>query len=114
MSYRVYSSPTATIANGQTTSGEVNTRGLHVIGLHFPAAFTGASVTLQRAKDTGGTFGEVRDLNNGGSFSIPVTAGAYVPIDPALTLGIQYLKIVAASAQGAEREIEVVCVPVTR
>lgn len=114
MSYRVYSSPTATIANNQTTSGEVDTKGLHLIGLQFPAAFTGASVTIQRAKEPGGTFGDVRDLQNGGAYPIPVTAGAYVPLDPVVMLGIQYFRIVSNATELGSRAIECVCVPVVR
>lgn len=114
MSYRVYSSPIATIANGQTTSGEVDTRGLHVIGIQFPAAFTGASISLQRATNSGGTFAAVRDINNAGAFTVPATAGAYVPLDPVVTLGLQYVKIVSASQEGDQRLVELVCVPVVR
>ena len=114
MSYRVYSSPTATIALNQTKSGEVDTRGLHVIGIQLPASFTGASISLERAKDSGGTFGPVQNVSGLGLYSVPCTAGQYIPLDPVVTLGIQFLKVVSNASEGGSRAIEVVCVPVVR
>lgn len=114
MSYRVYSSPTATIALNQTVSSEVDTKGLHAIGVQLPATFTGTAVSFQRAKDTGGTFGAVQNISGTGTYSVPCAAGQYIPLDPVVMLGIQFLKVVSNASEGGSRAIEVVCVPVVR
>ena len=113
MSYQIYSSITATIANGQTTSGEIDTRGLQVIGIKFPASMTGATVAFHRSPTSGGTFEPVREVDNAGAFNLPVTSSSYIPLRAERLLGVQFLKIVSASAETGAKTIELVCAPVT-
>jgi hypothetical protein len=112
MSFVAYSSLTATIALNQTKSGEVNTKGLQPIGIQLPAAFTGTSISFERAKASGGTFGPVQNVSGTGLYSVPCAAGQYIPLDPIVMLGINFLKVVSGSSEVAARDIEVVCIPV--
>lgn len=113
MSYQVYSSITATIPNGQNTSEEINTRGLQVVGIKFPASMTGLTVSFHRSPTSGGTFEPVREIDNTGAFSLPVTSSSYIPMKAERLLGVQFLKIVSASNETGAKTIELVCAPVT-
>ena len=112
MSFVAYSSPNAVIPNGQTKSAEVNTRGLQPIGVQLPAAFTGTSISFERARASGGTFGPVQNVSGAGLYSVPCAAGQYIPLDPIVMLGINFLRVVSNSSEAAARDIEVVCIPV--
>ena len=43
---------TATIASGETASDVIDTKGMALAGVRFPAAFTGATVTIQYSLDS--------------------------------------------------------------
>jgi hypothetical protein len=89
---------TATIANGATVSGGVDLRGSTLCGLFLPAEFDGTAVTFQACATEGGTFVPVQD-GAGAAVSKTVAASQYVPLDPATFAGIQFLKVVAGTAQ---------------
>ena len=42
---------TATIANGSPNSDVIDTKGMALAGIRFPAAFTGATVSIQYSLD---------------------------------------------------------------
>ena len=90
----------ATIANGETTSAEVDLgRSMELIQIQIPTV-TSCTLKAQVAEGPGGTY---RDL--GESVTTPTTTGAYSDI---WNLGgYQFIKIVSSGAQGAERLIRV-------
>ena len=51
-----YTTRTATIANGQSLSGEVDLEGYAVAAISMPATWTAADITFAVATATGGTF----------------------------------------------------------
>ncbi len=71
----------------------------------MPAAFTGASVTFQGSSD-GVTYQVLR--SGGAAYSELVTQGTNISLDKTVFEGSPFLKIVSASAEGAERAIVVV------
>lgn len=108
-------SGTITIVSGQTISGQGgdNTLGVIKMGqytslqLQFPAAFTGATLTFLSSTTVGGTYQPVRD-SDGNVVSIPVTVAANFSLSGAEADAIaacDYIKIVSASAEGADRVI---------
>ena len=101
----------ATIANGQTTSAVVDVIGNCLCGVFIPSAFTGTTISLQASNLSTGTFYPVND-GAGSTVSLTVVAGEYTRIDPIITAGIRYLKIVSGSAEAAEREIILATRPV--
>ena len=102
--------PDVAIASGQTASAAINLAGTQLCGIHMPAAFTGASVTFQAATTLGGTYQTVQ--KNGADLTVTVTQGKYVSLTPADLAGVQFLKIVSASAEGSSRTLTLATRPV--
>lgn len=97
---------TVTISSGQTASGALDLRGRAFVGFIMPAAFTGSSVTFQGSAD-GTNFYALYNSDNT-QFSITVSTSRYYCLNPADFLGMQQLKIVSGSAEGADRDITIV------
>lgn len=94
----------ATIASGQTASSAILFRGYAQGGFVLPAAFTGATVGFSVSAD-GVTYGTLYDSANA-AVSVTVTqARAYA--FPIAVFPFGYVKIVSASAEGADRSISV-------
>jgi hypothetical protein len=90
---------TATISSGQTTSAAIDLSGVELAGLFIPSTFDGSAVGIQAASAVDGTYLTVQD-GAGADFSVPVTAGKYVPISTlAVTAGLRFIKLVAGTAQ---------------
>ena len=96
----------ATIANGATESSEINLNGKTVCGLIMPSAFTGTTMTFKGARTVGGTFVTLKDTS-GTDKSITVGTSRYIILDPADFAGIENLKLVSGSAEGAARDVYV-------
>jgi len=96
-----------TIASGQTASGEADLGGATLVGVMLPGALTGTTVTFTAALTPGGTHNPVTG-SNGSALSYTVAAGKYLAVDPALFHGVQFLKVVSGSAEGADRSITLV------
>ena len=98
---------TVVIANGATASAEILLLGYAQGGFALPAAFTGASISFQVARVSGGTFLALRDDTNT-VISITVAVSVAYPLPVELFAGWAAAKIVSASAEGAARTLEVV------
>jgi hypothetical protein len=99
---------TATIANGQTTSGQVDLAGTTLCGFIMPAAFTGTVITLTMSDANGGTFVTAQD-GSGSDLSLTVAVNKYIPINNlALTAGLRFVKVVSNASEGAQRVIKLV------
>ncbi len=96
--------PTATIASGGTTSGEVDLHGCELCGVFLPSTFDGTTLTITASPTSGGTFVAVE---NGASSPANVTitgtaAGKYAPLaaaDRDAVRGLRFVKLVAGSTQ---------------
>lgn len=93
---------TVTIANGGTISPAVDLNGHGLCGIYLPAAFTGTAITFLASDLLAGTYRTVQD-GAGSALTKVVSAGVYVPLDPADFAGIRYLKIVSNAAEGGAR-----------
>jgi hypothetical protein len=105
---------TGAIPSGQTTTPEIDLAGNALVGFFFPAAFTGATLTITAASASGGTFLLVqKDEAGGGAYTVTVTAGKYVPVtNLAIVAGLRFIKLVSASSEGADRIITLAVRPV--
>jgi hypothetical protein len=98
------------ITSGQTVSGEVDLRGLILIGVQFPAAFTGVTLAFQSAEvptKEGGVYAPV-SLSTGAGAAVAVSLTAA----PATTvfcnfqpMGNCMMKVVSGAAEAADRDI---------
>jgi hypothetical protein len=96
-----------TITNGNTTSSEVDLLGATIIGILFPASMTGATLKIQAAAVSGGTFETIqKDEIGGGDYAITISAGKAVPItNLAVVKGWRYIKLVSSATEAADRII---------
>lgn len=98
----------AVIASGQTKSGVIDLSGCVLVGLLTPSALTGTVFTFEAATSADGMFLPVYDAA-GALVSVTVAASRFISILPSDLAGIQYLKIVSGSAEGAARTINLSC-----
>lgn len=98
------------IASGQTVSGAVDLGIVHyssrLIGLVFPASFTGSSVTFQVSADDV-TYQPLHNSTDA-ALTVTVTSGntyAFKQDEVALLGSWRFMKIVSASPEGAQRTI---------
>lgn len=95
----------AVIAMSTNITGVINLNGFSLVGILFPATFTGTTVTFEASID-GTNFFPVKSTTSGSSLSYTVAQGTYAAIDPKDFLGIQYLKVVSGSTEGAARTLQ--------
>jgi hypothetical protein len=96
----------ASIASGGTTSDMVNLMNRRLLAIQLPAAFTGTALTFQASYD-GITFATL--YIDGADVSLTVAQGKYVAVDPATFAGVEILKVISGSAEGAARSIVLIC-----
>jgi hypothetical protein len=91
------------IANGQQESAALNCGGIVLVGILFPAAFTGTAVTFEVSNKIDGTY--VPLYNSAGLVSYTIAQGRFYAIDPKDFYGVNFLKIKSGSAEGAARAL---------
>jgi hypothetical protein len=92
----------ATIANAGTDSAEVDLNGTVPVGIVFPAAMTGTSVSFKMATSSGGTFVPVYD-DDGALYTVSVVVSIYRALKYQHFIGARYIKVISNGAEGAER-----------
>lgn len=93
------------IASSGTTSATIDLHGYTLVGIRYPAALTSTTNTFTMSETFGGTYVPV--YNAAGAVSYTVAQGRYYAIDPKDFYGVQYLKLVLGSSEGAGRTIYV-------
>ena len=95
-----------TIANGATTSEDVDLSGFTLAGVLIPVAMTGSTLTFQGTVDKVNYY----DIKNtaGTAISITLSTTGIYKLNAADFIGIDNLRIVIASAEGALRTITVI------
>ncbi len=96
---------TSTILSGQTDSDVIDFKDFAQGGFILPAAFTGATVSFKVCNTSGGTFVALYDAANV-LVSLTVTAARAYAFPVAL-FPFAFVKIVSASAEGADRLLDV-------
>ena len=99
---------TIDISENTTVSTAVDTDGLLLSGIIFPATMTGTAVTFQVAStNTGGTFKALKETD-GSDVSYTITADSHVRVDPSGWAGVGAIKVVSGTAEAADRVIQLV------
>ncbi len=96
---------TVTINSGETESTNVDMRGMTLCGLYLPSALTSVAITFQVSDESGGTYIPIAD-GLGSTLSKVVAQGQYIKLDPSDFAGVQFIKLVAGTAEGGDREIK--------
>ena len=94
---------TVTIASGQTVSPAVDVGGYQVLAVTFPATMTGTTMTLQAATSLAGTYNPV--YNAAGAVSYTIAGARALSLTSSDTHGLQFIKLVSGTAEGADRAI---------
>lgn len=98
---------TATIANGATTSGAVDLKNKTLVGIEFPAALTGTSVSFTVARHGSTTFLPLY-TSAGTRVSVTFTASSHIGLLASDFAGCEQVKIVSSASEGAERSITLI------
>jgi hypothetical protein len=97
-----------TILNAATTSNPADTGGGVLAGVYAPASMTGASVSFTASTDGGGTYVPVRD-QLGSLVTVTLNAAAsFYSLRGVLPFGADFIRVVSASAEGADRALTLV------
>ena len=105
--YRKPISLVATIANGQTTSGEIELRDYALAAIVTPAALTSTAITFTVSATKGGTYVPLYD-SAGNQVSVTVTTSRAYGItgeEADALAAFNFIKLVGGSAEGAARDI---------
>ena len=103
LSKRTRNPTSVTIANGGTTSGEIDLTDIQDGGFIIPAAFTGTTLSFLVSNESGGTFSEVK-TNANAAIAPTVNVSRAYPFRPEV-LAFNFAKIVSNGAEAAERTI---------
>lgn len=93
---------TASIAASSTTSTEITLNGALVCGIYIPKGFTGTAISFLASVISGGETFRVAD-GEGNAYSLTCAAGDYVPLEPSIFAGIDFLKVVSGSTESTLR-----------
>lgn len=93
----------ASIAISTTTSAEIATGGMSLVGIEFPAAFTGTAISFLVATSSGGTFQPM--YNSSGLVTYTVAAARYLSITASDFYGAAFFKIVSNATELAARSL---------
>lgn len=101
---------TLTIASGQTDSEKISVGDYTVMGVFLDAALTGATCSFKAAPRRGDTFRAVKD-SDGNTVSFASNAAAAIGLSGSECDAVapwQWIQVVSASAEGADRTIVLV------
>ncbi len=81
----------ATIASGQSLSGEVDIGNKLLVGIWMPSGWDAAAMTFQVSPDGGTTWLELQSASAVVSYT--VAAGQFIGVDPTIWRGVMSLKV---------------------
>lgn len=101
-----FQTQTVTVANGATTSDAVNLNGFGMVGLILPSALTSTAMTFTGSQD-GTNYSALYNVA-GTQLAITIAASRIVLFSPGDFVGINFVKLIAGSAEGSDRLIQVI------
>lgn len=101
-----FQTSTQTISSGQTSSDAVTLNGFGMVGMIMPAALTSTTMTFTGSQD-GVTYTALYNTS-GSVLTATVAASRLILFVPGDFVGINYLKLVGGTAEGADRSIQVI------
>lgn len=95
-----------TIPISTTSTPELTTEGLSLVGIQLPATFTGTAVSFTVATALAANGGTYQELDNAsGKVSYTVSGGKYIAINPQDFYGVLFFKIVSNATELAARAL---------
>jgi hypothetical protein len=105
-----------TIASGASLSGGADIKGMSLVGIIIPSAWTAADLTFQGSADGGTTYNNVYS-SAGVEVQFQVSTSRHMVVDPTQFLGMSHIKVRSgtsgsATTQGADRVLTLITRPV--
>lgn len=97
--------------SGTDASAAIDCTRYQLVGLYTPGTITSTALTFTASVD-GSTYVPVRDVGGASAYSVTVAASYYVPLDPRVFAGAQYVKVVPGSSEASPRTVNTVQRPV--
>lgn len=94
-------------------SAGLDLQGASLLGLILPDVYSSGSLTFRMSPD-GNTlnYKNVKKIDGSGEdYSVLAAANDYIPLDPSVFAGCQWIKLVCSAAQSAQREVLLVMGP---
>lgn len=96
---------TVTISSGATDSGEIPVPSGSIVGVQFPAAMTGTSVSFKTSGDTNATK-LLHYVKAGTLLSVPKVNSGIVQLDANETSAMgQFIQVVSTASEAADRTL---------
>jgi hypothetical protein len=64
------------------------------MGIEFPAAMTGTTMTFTGSRSSGGTYVTVKEVGGASNYSVTVSASSFVPVDPRVFSTFPFIRLV--------------------
>jgi hypothetical protein len=100
----------ARIISGQTISSPLFIGGQLIVGIDCGTLLTSTAFTFVNSIDGGKTFKVVENAGDGTVFAVVTEANKYIHITPPIA-GLDIVKLVAGSAEGADRTVNIILIP---
>jgi len=95
-----------TVASGQTTSNAIDCNGQGIVGVIMPSDLTSTALTYTGSQDNS-TFTALYNTS-GTQLAVTCAASRIILFTPGDLIGLQYIKLVMGTAEGADRTIQVI------
>ncbi len=101
-----FNTATITIASDTKLSNKVDLSNQILVGIIVPSTFDGTTLTLNTSSAIGGTYVPVQAAIGANTvYTITTTASQYVPLDKAITQGLQFVQLACTSDQTSTNTI---------
>jgi hypothetical protein len=98
--------------SGTDASAAIDCTRYQLVGIYTPGTLTSTAITFQASADNS-TFVTVMEVGGAATYSVTVSTSDYVPLDPRVFAGAQYVKLVPGSSEASARSITCVLRPVS-
>ncbi len=98
-----FQTATATVLSGATSSDAIQLNGFGLVGLILPSALTSTTMTFTGSQD--GTTYTALYNTSGSLLTVTVAASRIILFVPGDLVGVNYIKLVFGTAEGADRAI---------
>ena len=98
--------------SGTDASSAIDCTRYQLVGFYTPGTITSTAITFQASADNS-TYVTVMEVGGAATYSVTISTSDYIPLDPRVFAGAQYVKLVPGSSEGSARTITFIQRPVS-
>ncbi len=98
--------------SGTDASAAIDCTRYQLVGFYTPGTLTSTAITFQASADNS-TYVTVMEVGGAATYSVTVSTSDYIPLDPRVFAGAQYVKLVPGSSEASARTITYIQRPVS-